>query len=234
MIELNLLPDIKKEFIKAQRTRNTVISLSILATIVAGGLTFLLVSIVYAVQPLWIKAETSNINKSAQALRDIPEIDKYLTVQNQLTYIKGLHDEKPGFSRLFGYLQQLNPSSPHNIALNSASVISSDLTIELQGTARNFQGVNVFKNTLENAQLTYKSNGEDKQVKLFERVDLVRAGLSDVSGNLLATFEIEVEYAPEAFDTTLTDAKVIVPSLITSDADRNAPKNVFDTKPEGV
>lgn len=36
MIEVNLIPDVKQEFIRAQRTRNTVISFSIMASIAAG------------------------------------------------------------------------------------------------------------------------------------------------------------------------------------------------------
>ena len=37
MIEINLVPDIKQEFLKTQRQRNRVISYSILAGIIAVG-----------------------------------------------------------------------------------------------------------------------------------------------------------------------------------------------------
>lgn len=234
MIQLNLLPDIKKDFLKAQRTRNTVISFSILVTIVAGGLMLLLISIILGQKVFISEFQTKDIKKSAQELRDIPEIDKYLTVQNQLNNIKLLHDDRAEYSRLFSFLQQLNPSAPNNIALNTASIVRADSTIVLEGSARNFQGVNVFKNTLENAQLNYKQHNESLTAQLFSAVALEEASLSNVNGSLLAVFKIRLTYAEAAFAAPTTEATISVPNLVTSDADRNAPKQVFDTKPEGV
>lgn len=234
MIELNLLPDVKKEFIRAQRTRNTVIAAMIMATIAAGAITFLLVSFVWVVQPVYKKHQTGEIEKNTKVLKDIKDIDKYLTVQNQLNNIQGLHDEKANYSRLFGFLQQLNPAVPNNIALSSANVIEVDKMIELEGTARNFQAVNIFQNTLENAKLSYKDGDEDRDLDLFDTVTLSQAALSDNNGTVLANFKFILTYNPEVFASEINSPVVTVPNLITSDADRNAPKEVFAPQPEGV
>lgn len=234
MIELNLLPDVKKEFIRAQHMRNTVISVSILVTIIAGSLLFLLLSYVFAAQPLIQGALTGQIKDNHQKLQDIPEVDKYLTVQNQLNNIQGLHEEKSVYSRLFGYLQQLNPAQPNNVAFSAAVVDEAEQTITVEGTARNFQAVNVFKNTLENAELSYKSGDQDEKKALFTDITLEEAALSEVNGISLARFKFTLGYTEEAFGFAITDTKVSIPSLVTSDADRNAPKEVFGEQPEGL
>lgn len=233
MIELNLLPDVKKEFIKAQRTRNTVISSSIIITIGAGILTALLVSYVYVAQPLLISAQTSNIKKSADTLKAIPDIDKYLTVQNQLNNLDKLHDGLYVYSRAFTYLQQLNPSAPNNVAFSTVTFDKELKTLEIQGVARNFQGLNVFKNTLENASLSYKTGDTQSTIPLFDQVVLQEASLASVNNVAVANFKFQLTYPDVAFLNTSTDVKLSVPSLTTSDADRNAPKAVFGTQPEG-
>lgn len=232
MIELNLLPDVKKEFIKAQRTRNAVISFSIVATIAAGVLTTLLLSYVYVAQPLIIGAQTKAIKESEQKLKDIPEIDKYLTVQNQLSNLDSLHAERYAYSRAFGYLQQLNPAAPNNVAI-SAVIFDKELkTLEINGVTRNFQALDVFQDTLENAQLTYTSDGQVSTVRLFDKVVLEEAGLSSSGDVPLTNFKFLLAYPDEAFQNSSKDVKITVPSMITSDADRNAPKEIFGTTPQ--
>lgn len=235
MIELNLLPDVKKEFIKAERTRNTVISISIIVTIVAGAITALLVSYVYAAQPLIISTQTSEIQKKEDALKAIPEIDKYLTVQNQLKNIQSLHDGLYVYSRAFTYLQDLNPAAPNSVALSSVLFNKAENTLEIEGVANNFQSLNVFQNTLRNAKLTYKVEGEESvsTINLFNTVSLTQAALTSVNNVSLASFKFQLVYPAEAFLNTSKDVKVVIDKVVTSDADQNAPKEVFGTQPSG-
>ncbi|MBC7746834.1 hypothetical protein H7Y40_02545 [Pedobacter sp.] len=234
MIELNLLPDVKKEFIKAQRTRNTVISVSIIATIGAGVLTALLLSYVYVAQPLLISSQTNAIKKSTAELKAIPEIDKYLTVQNQLNTIDSLHSGLYKYSRAFSFLQQLNPSEPNNVSFSSVIFDKTTNTIEFQGISRNFQALNVFQDTLKNATLTYKSGDTENTVSLFDQVVLQEAALSNVNNASVTSFKFQLVYPDVAFLSSSTDVKIAVPNLTTSDADRNAPKEIFGTQLEGT
>ena len=233
MIELNLLPDVKKEFIKAQRTRNTVISVSTITTIGAGVITALLLSYVYVAQPVIINNKTNDIKKNETALEALPEVNKYLTVQNQLNNLNTLHDGLYVYSRAFTFLQQLNPAAPNNVAFSSVVFDKTAKTIEIQGTAHNFQGLNVFKNTLENVKLTYKVDGEQSKVPLFSQVVLKEAALANVNNISVANFKFELTYPDAAFLNTSTDVSIEVPKFTTSDADRNAPKEIFGTQPEG-
>lgn len=233
MIELNLLPDVKKEFIKAQRTRNTVITGAIFTTIIAGGLVVLLALTVYGGQAVFIATRTNDIKKAQQELSSIPEIDKYLTVQNQLSNIDALHSDKYLYSRIFTYLQQVNPSNPNNVALSSVEATKEGDTIAIKGTARNFDAVNIFQETMLQAQLRYKTDGTDQTMPLFQDVTLTNTALVNVDGRTLTTFEFTLTVDKTAFLASSTDVNVTVPSVTTSDADKNAPRAVFGTSPEG-
>jgi len=53
MIEVNLIPDVKLELLKARKVRTNVISLSILITIVTAGAVALLAFYVFVVLRCW-------------------------------------------------------------------------------------------------------------------------------------------------------------------------------------
>lgn len=231
MIELNLLPDVKKEFIRAQRTRNTVSAASILVTLGAAGILVFLGLVVYGGQALYISTKTSDIKKAHKELSEIPEIDKYLTVQNQLSNINDLHADKYIYSRAMDYLLQLNPAQPNNVALAAVTLTKEDNSLQIEGTARNFAAVSVFQTTLTNATLNYKADGEDRNIPLFSSVMLVDTGLANVEGTTFSRFEFELIFTEEAFMRTTTDPAVTVPNITTSDAARNAPI-LFGEKPE--
>lgn len=229
MIGLNLLPDIKKEFLKAQRMRNMVISLSILTMLVAGGLTVFLALFVYVGQGAVIEAAKRDITTKQAEFAGKAEVTKYLTIQNQLASLKVLHgvDYKTLYSRLFDYLPQLNPSAPNSVQLGSVTVMNEGTSIAIRGTTQDFHALDTFKNTLENAKLTYKSDNETKDVNLFSDVVLKSASLVQESSKSGVTFEFNLTYAAEIFSPELKDFQLTVPKLTISDAQNNAPSELF-------
>lgn len=231
MIGLNLLPDVKKEFLKAQRMRNTVISFSILSMFVVGGLTVFLALFVYVGQGTAITLAKNDIKTKQATLEGKPEITKYLTIQNQLAALKVLHGDqyKVLYSRLFDYLPQLNPSAPNNVQLGSVKVASDGTTINLSGTTQDFHALDTFKNTLEQAKLTYKSGDETKEVSLFSNVTLKSAGLSQNNSASSVSFEFDLTYTPDIFSPSVTGFQLTVPKLVISDAQTNAPSELFGT-----
>lgn len=235
MIEINLLPDVKKEFINAQRTRNTVISVAILVSIAAGVVTLLLAATVYGGQTAVMAAQTESIKKKKDELASKPEIDKYLTVQNQLKNIDALHVSKPLYSQAFGYIQALNPAAPNNVVLTTLEIRAEDSRIELAGSARNFEALTVFKTTLESAKLSYKTRGfdETQNTRLFDTVSLVDASLRGTDSDSVVNFVIQLYYPAVIFDPATQDAKIEVPVETTSDAGRNSPTELFSTEPVG-
>src|SRR4051794_9960581 len=103
MIQLNLLPDVKLEYIKAQRSRRLVITTSLLISAGAIILLVLLFS-VSSLQKKHISDLSKSISKQTTELQQKPQINKILTVQNQLGSLTALHAAKPAAARLVDYL----------------------------------------------------------------------------------------------------------------------------------
>lgn len=231
MIGLNLLPDVKKEFIKAQRTRNTVISISIVSMFIAGGLTVFLALFVYVGQSTAINAVKGDIDKKQATLENKTEITKYLTIQNQLASLKVLEGKEYRilYSRLFDYLLQLNPAAPNSVQLGSLKVLTDGDSIDVQGTTSDFHALDTFKNTLEKSTLSYGSGVDSKQVPLFSKVNLKTASLTQSNSRAFVAFEFELTYSPEVFSPEITQFQLTVPKLTISDSQTNAPSELFGT-----
>jgi len=228
MIQLNLLPDLKKEFLRSQRMKRLVISIAISATVVAGILTAILATTVYIGQTIVISALDSSIKDNFKKLQNNEEIDKYLTVQNQLNSLDALHNQRYAYANLFDYLQQLNPSDPHSVMLSTASIKKEMRELTLEGTIATFESLNNFKTTLEQAQLSYNIGDDVKTIALFSRVELLQAGMSVQNGGApRVSFRIRLVYPDEAFIATATKQKITIPNRTLSDAAENAPKAVF-------
>ncbi|HET6622846.1 MAG TPA: hypothetical protein VFG56_02845 [Candidatus Saccharimonadales bacterium] len=227
MITLNLLPDVKKEFLKAQRAKATWTSVSILVTIAAIGLTVLVAGWVYGAQNVHKSVLTNSIKENEQKLKD-KKIDKYLTIQNQLATISDLHNQKNDFSRLFGFLPNLNPAVPDSIGLSSLTIDTEDETIDFQGDAPNYEALTTFKDTLLNAKVTYREPGSDKPIEavpLFSNVVVINSALIDNSkgSGTVVSFEIKVNYETAAFVYANKDVQVEVPNKDTTNSTINAP-----------
>ncbi len=118
MIQFNLLPDIKMEYVKAKRAKRMTVTFSLLASAVAIVLTGLLFSFVQFAEEEHIDNLTKDISKELTTLKNTPELDKILTIQNQLVSLPELHAKKPAVSRLFTYIQQVTPVGVEISTLN--------------------------------------------------------------------------------------------------------------------
>ncbi len=94
-MQLNLLPAVKMEYIKAQRSRRLVLSVSVIVTIAAVALLLLLLS-VSGLQKKHLSDLNKDIATESNKLQNEPQINKMLTVQNQLGSLTNLHDTATG------------------------------------------------------------------------------------------------------------------------------------------
>src|SRR5690554_4102999 len=110
MIQFNLLPDVKIEYIKSQRTKRLVMLITVIVTGASVGLLVLMFSY-RTVQ----RQHLSNLNKDIAALRSELEnnqdLTKILTVQNQLNSLPQLYEGRPAVDRLPEYLDQITPAN---------------------------------------------------------------------------------------------------------------------------
>lgn len=236
MIQLNLLPDLKKDFIQSQKTKGLVISSSILVTIGAVGVSILLFAYVTFVQQLQINLATDSIKEKQTQLTAIADVSKYLTIQSQLAALPELHNAKGSYSRLFDYLGVLNPSAPNNINLSNLQLDATARTLVLTGTTGSFETLNVFVDTLKNADISYKVEGQGDAVKekMFAQVLIQNSGLSRTGSQTLVSFVVKIVYSPSIFDVRNTDITATVPNITTTQSVTQSPQGgqLFNDKAE--
>src|SRR3979411_1883627 len=100
MVQFNLLPDVKIQYLKARRQEHLVVLISTFATIAGIAIVLILLSTVYVVQKKNLSDLNRDIKTDSQQLQATPNLDKILTVQNQLKALPSLHDQKPVVTRL--------------------------------------------------------------------------------------------------------------------------------------
>lgn len=218
MIQFNLLPDIKLEYIKTRRVKRVVMTS---ASLVTGGsllVLFLLFAAVNGIQKRHMDALTRDIAKGSQTLRDIPDLNKVLTIQSQLGSLPGLHDAKPVATRLFGYIAQTTPS---NLKMNSLDLDFTALTMKVTGEADTLNTVNQFVDTLKFT--TYKTEAEGSEaVPAFSAVVLSSFG----RGEKNATYEVTFNFDPIIFNNDNAVA-LTVPKIITTRSQTEKPGDLF-------
>jgi hypothetical protein len=236
MIQFNLLPDIKKEYINAKKSKALIIGVSALTSAGSIGLIILLFLYVFVVQQLQTSMVTTDIKKKSDTLNGIQDLSKYLTIQSQLASLPSLHDQKGAYMRLFSFLPLLNPGDPNNIKLSNLQLLASDKTIVFTGTTATFQGLNIFADSLRNAEVSYKEPGATtvKKDKMFDSTYVQSSVLSRVSGGLVVSFSIRTVYRDYVFDIRNSDVNASVPNIKTTQSITESPKSpLFDAPKSG-
>lgn len=224
MIQFNLLPDVKIDYMKASRTKRLVMMASVAITALAVFILILLFLIVNVFQKQHLSNLDKDIASSTAELRAIPDLDKVLTVQNQLTQLTKLHDEKPETSRLTTFLVQLTPS---DAKISQVSIDFAANTISLSGSAKNLETINKYVDTLKFTE--YKDAG-GVQTKAFSGVVLGSYGLSQEGRT---TYSIDAKFEPTIFSGTQT-IELVVPNIISTRSVTEKPTDLFEPKATGA
>ncbi|HSX06142.1 MAG TPA: hypothetical protein VLG92_00290 [Candidatus Saccharimonadia bacterium] len=192
MVQFNLLPNVKLEYVKTQRTKRMLTLVSVVVS--AAGLALLVLSLmtVDVVQKKSLHDLNKDITRYSIQLKSVKDLDKILTVQNQLSTLTGLHDQKPVTSRLFSYISQLTPA---NAGLSQLSIDFSANTLTIGGTAPTLDVVSTYTDTLK--ATTYKTSSSTPSTHAFSNVVLSAFGRTD-SG---ATFTVTTSFDPLIFNT---------------------------------
>lgn len=203
MVQFNLLPDVKIEFIKARRQQHTITFIALIVGSVSLGIFILSFFVVNIAQPQLIKIADKNIKKNNQQLQSVADINKMLTVQNQLDQLTNLHDQKPAVSNIFKFLSQITPS---DVTLNKLTLDMTQSTITLGGTAKSLNAVRIFADTLKLTEYQLGEGGESK--KAFSEVVLSNFSTGDKG----TTFTLTFKFDPAIFSGTDENLQLVVPS----------------------
>ena len=233
MIEINLVPDVKQELIRAQRVRASVISMSILVAMAAIGVVVVLAIWVFAVQTARAVISDNTIKSESQKLSQVQDINNTLTIQNQLSMLGQMHDQKSIDSRIFDILTTINPPAPNNVAITNLSLNSSSKTITIQAQALNgYPALDVFKKTINATTFQYTQNGQKQSVQLASNMsDSDRSYGQDATGAQVLRFTLSFIYPDGLFSRTSQNATIVAPtSTNATDSYLGVPQSLFTQK----
>ena len=235
MIQFNLLPDVKLQYMKARYRQRLAVTISFL---VSGFFLVVMVLLFFFVrvgQTHHMNSLSSDIEATTNQLKETQDLDKILTIQNQLNSLPALHNNKVISSRLFDYLVQLTPKQ----ATISDATLDFELgTINIKGNADSLGTVNKFTDTLKFTD--YKSGGAAPlEGKAFSNVVLKSFSITgpEAAGqaNKQITYEIDLNFDPNIFANLLdengksTDLTLTIPNIISTRSEK--PASLFEAQP---
>lgn len=224
MVQINLVPDVKLELIRAQRHRNIVISTAILVMIASVGVIVILGATIgyQAVRTTFL---TGEIKSRDEKFRSKQDIAKTVTIQNQLMSIQSTHEQKAMTSRIFDVLLEATAKDTDNsVTFNSFTIDSTEKTISMvvQTDKRGFDAAEVFRKNIEGMKLYYTAadketvpnefkpqpvvQQDDEQSELIAH-DVVLSDLAysetDKDKRKTVSFRLTFAYNPLLFDETI-------------------------------
>jgi hypothetical protein len=212
MIEINLVPDVKQELIRAQRVRASVISFAILTGLVAVGVVVALAVWVFGVQTARDVITDNTIKSESQKLSAVQDVDTTLTIQNQLTKISETHNTKHITSRLFDILTTINPPEPNNVAITKLTLDTDARTVRVEAQASGYPALEVFKKTITATKLEYSKDGERQSIQLAANVsDSERSFGENASGAKVLRFTVFFEYSDDLLARASQSATIVAP-----------------------
>lgn len=220
MIQFNLLPDIKQQYLKAQRQKHLVMFISTVAIIAAIAIFVVLLLVVQVWQKKSISDLNGDIKKYSNELTNTDDLNKILTVQNQLKSLTALHDKKAVATRTFSYVTQVTPQQASISKLNLDFALN---TISISGSASSLETVNTYVDTLKFTK--YKTTGDTSQSgNAFSDVVLSTFGRTATG----ATYTITASFNPVIFSEDESVA-LNVPQTTTTRSVTEQPTDLFQS-----
>ncbi len=221
MIQFNLLPDVKQQYLKAKRQKHAVIVISMMVAAASLAIFVLMLVTVYLFQPGIIRGLNNSIDNSTNTLKETKDLNKILTIQNQLSKLPSLHDDKPVVTRLSGYLAQLTPAQ---ISIGELEVDFDAATMVIKGKAPALQDVNKFVDTMKFT--TQSVDGKVSTTKPFTGVVM-----SEFTRNSEGTtYTVKLSYDKTIFDNGKTVA-LTVPKITSTRSETEKPTELFQALP---
>ncbi|HPW48071.1 MAG TPA: PilN domain-containing protein [Candidatus Saccharibacteria bacterium] len=225
MIQLNLLPDIKAKYIKAQRNKRTIILSSVIISGVSLGLVILMSSYVYIGQKIRLNMLENNIKANSTKLKNVEGLNKILTIQNQLNRLTELHKQKPVSERLFAYLSQI---VPNDVQISSLEVDYKESKMKFTGTAKTLEATNKLVDTLKFTE--YMTDQTQDSQRAFSEVVLssFSVGKDTTAG---VNYTIDLKFDPVIFSSDNKTVTLIVPKITSTRSQTEQPDVLFKAQP---
>lgn len=234
MIEINLMPDVKQELLRAQQMRSFVVSVAIIVAIAAASIVALLAIWVYGVQTGRNYLADQNIENGASELAALEDVPEVMTIQNQLATISELNNAKRIPTRMFDLLAHTVPTGENQVDIVELTYNSDEgeriVTIEAQST-NGYAAAETFQKTLGYAVLRWSAadEGDLQEAPIASELQITETSYGeDQSGQRVLNFTLTFEYTDELLDPSLDDVQILlVRDGNVTDSYIGVPRNIF-------
>ncbi|MCL2280998.1 hypothetical protein FWC31_03945 [Candidatus Saccharibacteria bacterium] len=180
MLQLNLLPDVKKELLHAKHMRSLVMTICIFVSIGAGAIVVLLGLFMggLVIQKNILIGEVNKNIETIEREKVKNQLTDYLSVQNSLNQINTIKENQPQLSRLMDYLDVIfGRTMPINglhwtdwrtIKILTTGAASGGIEIELGGQVDTVMARLMLRNRLYYAMVKYSEYQADGSGTVIE------------------------------------------------------------------
>ena len=203
--EINLVPDVKGEMLKALKVRNITYFVCIL-TVIASIAVVVVLGLIAGGQQLALEAKDSTLSKLSNKLSSYSDLDDFLTIKNQVDNIGLLSDNKKVISRTFNVLAALIPTGADTITISKLDVDLAEeqptLSFEAQANAGKepYIDYNVLDSFKKSMQFMYYDYGNyvDKNGGIIPAYCMIESGqdgatFNDPDKGIYALWTIDAE-----------------------------------------
>ncbi len=215
MIQVNLLPEVKLEYLKATRMKRMVVTIGVIASTACIFMLVLLVLEVNVRQRAVMRSIDEEITQSSKDLSGKDNLNKILTVQNQLSKVSSLHAQKPVVSRTFNFVSQMTPLK---VTISNLEVNYADAKMKIEGTADTVETINKYTDTIK---FTDMKTANTPNRRAFSGVVLTSFAKTDAG----TSFTIDARFDAQLFASEV-DTTLVVPQIITTRSSTEKP--LFD------
>ena len=132
MFEVNLVPELKHDAIRALRTRNIILFVCIAASLVSLGIVLILLSIKGG-QDITMASQDGRIDLLSSKLNAFSDLNEILTIQDQASNLSTISAEKNAISRIFGLLVVMQDRGQDSVTFSAIDLTTDTFTMSLEG-----------------------------------------------------------------------------------------------------
>ena len=230
MIEINLIPSVKRDLLRARSIRNRVVSVSFLVGS-ASVAAVVALAVIFGGQIAAEAVQKGSIKDKGNKLSSITDLNKVVTIQNQLSKITSQHDSKKINSRVFDVVSAVNPPAPNDISFSTVKLDPESKTITLEGTAANgYSALETLKKTILKTKIKVTGD-KSSEVSLAESVQDGNTSFGENSeGKKVLQFSFSFNYPDELLGVSRDGSvSIVTPTskVDVTDSRQSIPDSLF-------
>ncbi len=132
--EINLVPEVKAQMIRAQKMRNLVLFICIVVSSAAVGAVVVLFGIKSG-QDIAISGQDKRLETMSSKINGYAELNSLITFQGQLEAMADIVDQKTVLTRVFGALGVMLPQGADSVQLSQLNVNLETNVLRMEGQA---------------------------------------------------------------------------------------------------